>query len=309
MTLAILSNRYSDRNGGQSEIAAFCTALEGVAFAAPETLAEIPTTLKAFAKQGVDVLAIDGGDGTIRDVLSALPEAFGTRLPALALIPSGKTNLVARDVGSFGPGVKGVERLLRGLDKGCRRCERAILEVRRGGGLPPVRGLFFGAGIFTFATEMAAIWTFGRGIKQSAGVALTMARVVWRTFRGRHEGAVMAVPAEAPSKPHFVILATTLNALMLGLWPFPDRGEGALKWLAVEAPPRGLLGALWAAWHGRASRREGYRGEHCEQVAIRLTAPFVVDGEVYPPGPEAIILRAGPRLRFLSARSLQRGHR
>lgn len=308
MKLGILSNRYSDRNGGQSQIASFCTQYSDVAFAAPEDLSSLPAALTDFARLGVDVLAIDGGDGTIRDVLSTLPDAFGDRWPALTILPSGKTNLIARDVGTFGGGIKGVARLVKAIRAGTVTIrQRAVLEAVRGGGLPIVRGLFFGAGIFTHATEMAAVWTFGRGIKQSAGVALTMAQVVWQYLRGKHEGSPMAAPAGEAVKPHFVVLATTLEKLMLGFWPFAATGTGALKWLAVEAPPRHLLSVLWAAWRGRMDARPGCRSARTDAIAIALQGRFVVDGEIYAPGPEGVLLRAGPALRFLSPRTTASG--
>ena len=42
---------------------------------------------------------MDGGDGTLREVLTALPGAFATP-PLLAVLPSGKTNILALDLGT-----------------------------------------------------------------------------------------------------------------------------------------------------------------------------------------------------------------
>src|SRR3546814_12209371 len=44
-------------------------------------------------------LVVDGGDGTVRDVISAAPAAFGDRMPRMAILPSGKTNALALDLG------------------------------------------------------------------------------------------------------------------------------------------------------------------------------------------------------------------
>lgn len=298
--LGIVSNRMSDGNGGASAIAAFVSAQKDVAFAMPEKLADLPAAIRAFAAAGVDLLAIDGGDGTIRDVLSVLTDCYGDAWPDLAILPSGKTNLIARDVGSFGPPLAGVKRLVKMVRAGAPLtvAERPVLEALRSG-LPPVRGLFFGAGVFTYATQMAGSWTFDRGIKQNAGVALTLARVLWRSLRGTADGSDMAVDGGAAS-PHFTVLATTLNRLMLGLWPFPNVGEGPLHWLAVQAPPRGLLGAVWASWRGALSIRPGYDGGNAHRLPIRLTSPFVVDGELYEPGADGVVLQPGRVVRFLS---------
>lgn len=301
MKLGVVSNRYSDGNGGFSAIAAFAAKRNDVLVEAPESLEGLPDALARLAAAGVDTLAIDGGDGTVRDVLTAMPQAFGESWPVLAILPSGKTNVIARDVGMCGHGVAGVRRLIASHGKG-RVVERDVLEAVREG-LPPVRGMFFGAGIFTYATQMAGQWTFDRGIKQSWGVALTVLRVLGRHLCGLHEGTPMAFNGGA-SEPQFIMLATSLQKLMLGLWPFPRDGVGRLHWLAVSAPPRRLVGALLAAWRGRVTCRPGYRGGCCDELVLHIDQPFVVDGEVYQPGPGGVTLRLGPKLRFLSLKSL-----
>ncbi|MDT8871316.1 diacylglycerol kinase family protein [Komagataeibacter rhaeticus] len=44
----------------------------------------------------MDCIVIDGGDGTVSDVLSAVHRHYAPdRLPAIAVLPSGNTNLIA----------------------------------------------------------------------------------------------------------------------------------------------------------------------------------------------------------------------
>lgn len=302
--LGVISNRFSDGNGGRPALADHALTQSDVVFAAPDDLAALPEALAGFAARGVSVLAVDGGDGTVRDVLSALPAAFGESWPAIAIVPSGKTNLIARDVGGFA-GLPGLQRLLslvRADLKGAIWRERRSLEVTwpdQPGRV--VRGLFFGAGIFTHATRMAGQWTHQRGIKQRSAVALVMARVLWETLRGQRPGTPMAVGIAAEG-PRFLVLATTLHRLMLGFWPFPPQGQGDLHWLDIQAPPRRLLRALWAAWRGSltACPSLGYDGGRGRELPLSLAESFVIDGELYEPGPAGIVLRAGPPIRFIS---------
>lgn len=307
--LGIISNRYSDGNGGHSAIAGYAAAQPGMVFAAPDDLADLPGVIRDFARRGVGVIAVDGGDGTIRDVLSVLSEGYGADWPAIAVLPSGKTNLIARDVGTFGGGLSGLRRLVDAAERhlaGAVWTERHCLEVVwRDDPGRVLRGLFFGAGIFTYATRMAGQWSHRRGIKQSPAVAVVIARVLWQTLRGRRGGTLMAVSpdsaAETAESKRFLVLATTLQHLVLGLWPFPP-GGGPLHWLDVQAPPRRLIHALWTAWRGRLAARPefGYHGGGARELSIRLRAPFVVDGELYDPGADGIVLRAGPPIRFVS---------
>lgn len=308
--LGIVSNRFSDGNGGNLDgKGRIAIARPGTLFAAPDSRAEIPAHLRRFAEAGVDVLAIDGGDGTVRDVVSAIPETFGDRWPPIALLPSGKTNVIARDVGGFGKGTDGLVRLFARLDHpGGNTSARRCLQVTWPG--EPGRiahGFVLGAGVYSHATRMAGAWSHDRGIKQGAAVALILARVLAMALAGRSGDGTAALgigigeaPPPAPT-PHFLMMATSLERMMLGLWPFPEAGEGSLHWLALAAPPRGLVRHLWRAWRGNlaADPARGLAGGRADALSLALDAPFVLDGELYQPGPGGVAVRSGPLLSFL----------
>src|SRR3546814_6394575 len=77
-----------------------CALVTGVQTCAlPICWPALNETLERFAAEGVDLLVVDGGDGTVRDVISAAPAAFGDRMPRMAILPSGKTNALALDLG------------------------------------------------------------------------------------------------------------------------------------------------------------------------------------------------------------------
>ncbi len=311
--LGVISNRYSDGNGGTSALAGFALAQPDVVFADPPDRTALTHALASFAQAGIGVLAIDGGDGTIRDVLSALPAAFGDDLPVLALLPSGKTNLLARDVGSFGRGVAGLSHLLKTLRSGAspgRISDRPVLEVVwPDGGHQTVRGMLFGAGVFTHGTVMAHPWAHDFGLKHWAGVLVPVIRILGEVLFGRTPTGGDRVMAVAPDGadgrpgPRFLVLATTLHQLMLGLWPFPAPAPGMIHWLDVAAPPRRLGRALWAAWRGRLDHRYAptYANGAHDSLSIALHDSFVVDGELFHPGPHGVVLRAGPVTRFIAA--------
>lgn len=312
-TVALVCNPFSDGNGGTAELVGHAAGLPNVLACAPTTQAMLAEALRGFARRGVAVLAVDGGDGTLREVMSLLPETFGEMCPPLALLPSGKTNLAARDVGSFGSGRAGLASLMDAVRRdwrGVRWSERQSLEVtwpdqpqRR------VRGLLFGAGAFTHATSMAGCWAHDRGFRQRTAVAIGVLRVLWESLRGN---GALADPAlgfgldgavVGPAVPRFLMLATTARRLMLGLWPFPPPAtDRALSWLSVAHPPRRLPLALWQAWRGRLPDVGlGIDGGRCRRLDLRLHGAFVIDGELFEAGPAGISLRAGPTFRFVAS--------
>jgi hypothetical protein len=281
--------------------------------AAPRSHEELEETLGAFAREGVELLVVNGGDGTLREVLTALPRAFGATPPEIALLAAGKINLAARDVGSAGRGPDALDRLLRAAEDGTlRRAERPVIEI----GWPGeperrVRGFLFGAGAFAEGNRIAEAHVHRRGIHDAAAVAVTTALMLARSC---FSGFGREVMADAPMRVapdgqalagerQFLMLATTLNRLVLGLWPFWGEGMGAIRWLTAAAPPKRLGAALWAVARRRPGgwmEQAGYSSGRAAQIHVELDRPFVLDGESFAPGKEGILLSAPDRIAFVA---------
>jgi len=285
----------------------------GLEQAAPASHEELMAALSGFASKGVDLLVVQGGDGTLREVLTALPRAFGEHPPEIAVLATGKTNLAARSLGSFGPGMKALERLRDAAERGSLRRQRLpVLEVASPGqdASGPLRGLLFGAGAFTDAKLLADRRLQRPGIHDGLVVALALAGVALRTQGRGNQSLRDGVPATvAPDRMppvwgrSFLLLATPLDRLMLGLWPFWGEGQGPVRWLNVAAPPQRLMAALWAATRGRPRPwmpAAGYRSGRANRVAIHLGGPFVLDGEMFEPGPRGIELSAPGWVTFVT---------
>jgi len=259
-------------------------------------------------------VVVDGGDGTVRDVLTELPVAFGPALPALALIPSGKTNLIARDVGALSCKGDGVDRL-RAAIAGTRQLRCTLRPALQVSGLqtgePTLCGMLFGAAAFTRATALANESLHPRGIHHSAAVALAIASFIARATLGAERRRLMAgepmeigIDGEPPLRgPRFLVMVTPLERLMLGLWPFAERGHGPLHWLGLKAPPNRLAGVIMHALRGKAPpwlAEAGHASGRANEVTLRLESSFILDGEIFQPGPEGVRLTPTPPIRFLS---------
>ncbi|HCI61787.1 MAG TPA: hypothetical protein DFK09_04890, partial [Erythrobacter sp.] len=77
--IGIIYNPRSHRNQGQ-DLA--CAGADTVMVAQPRTREEIAHALAGFARDGIDFLIINGGDGTVRDVLTMGQAVFADRWPA-----------------------------------------------------------------------------------------------------------------------------------------------------------------------------------------------------------------------------------
>ena len=301
---------------GRCARARFGASAAGLPAAEPATPAELRDALRGFVARGVDLLAVQGGDGTLREVLTALPAALGAGAPrpAIAVLAAGRTNLAAKALGGFGMGEAALARVLDAAGRGAlKRRVVPVLEVSRPGAegdAPPLRGLLFGAAAFAEGKRIADERLHGRGIRAGPAVALALAGVALRAGLDRghplRAGVPMAVAADGrPPRGgrRFLLLATTLDRLMLGLSPFWGEGRGAVRWLDVEAPPRRLAAALWAGGRGRPRpwmAGAGYLSGRAERLEVAMDKPFVLDGEVFQPGPGGVRLSAPDRVAFVS---------
>lgn len=309
--LGLIRNPRSTRNkGGGSDMRAMAAQMLDLFYAEPATPGELAETLADFARNEVSVIGIDGGDGTVREVLTALPAAYGATPPALSILASGKTNLIAADVGTPGHGQKALARLAdaaRRGELGSRVRRRPLLEVSwPDGSRPPVVGMFLGAGAFTKGTALAQTHVHARGVNQGPAVAMTIGAVLLRTLRGQdRDGWLAGEPmrlsadgAETARSQHFLFLSTTLDRLVLGLWPFWGGGDGPLRWLDISAPPKRLARALLPVMRGRPRPwmlESGYASGTAGIIEMELEQPFIIDGEVYEPGPGGRIRLTAPR--------------
>jgi len=291
--VAVISNARSHRN----KITGLTAPREDLAqlFATPRKPGELSAALARFAAAGIDLLVIDGGDGTVRDVITAAPQYFGDRLPRIAVVPSGKTNALAIDLGL--PAGWTVPDAILAARAG-RFASRAPIEIARAGDpAPPVRGFMFGAGAFVRATALAQR-THRAGAFKGLAVGLSLTFALGQTIFGSRSNAwragermaIVTADGRAATRDFYILLGATLENLPLGLKPF-GRPRPGLKVLAVDAPPKAMafhVPALLAGSESERLRRAGYHHGDPQSFRLTLAGEFILDGEHYPGGELAI---------------------
>ena len=114
--IALLSNPRSTGNVAQlPRIRAFCADHPDVFHYEVEQAEQIGDAMRVIARVKPKLLVINGGDGTVQAALTELHNGdhFGEgELPPVAVLPSGKTNLIAMDLGVHGDPVVSLERLI-----------------------------------------------------------------------------------------------------------------------------------------------------------------------------------------------------
>ncbi len=276
---------------------------EAVLEVVPDDPAQLFPALRRFKAEGVDLIVIDGGDGTVREVMTRLPEAYGGTLPRLAVVPNGKTNALAIDIGT--PLGTTLEQLLASANAGGPVKRRHCLEiVRANQSIPERRGFLLGLGAFVRGTQLAQK-NHGLGLFDNAAIGVTMIGAAAGTFLGGpsdpwRRGEAMSLSFAATSEQTwFLLLASTLKRLPLGLKPFGPPREG-LKVLAIVAPPRRFGSALPILLRGDTAPwlpAAGYYQQDLSIFHITHQGNYVLDGEIYEGGVYSV--RQGPELEFV----------
>ncbi|MGA9251505.1 MAG: diacylglycerol kinase family protein [Roseobacter sp.] len=314
MKIGLISNPLSRANRKSGGVAALVAASADICVSQPCDHDQLMDDLKRFAQESVELIVIDGGDGTVRDVVSSIHHAYKDAWPVFAILPSGKTNVIAGEVGHFEAGFKGWQRLIAIRDAGRlgrveKRC--AALEITWPECDEPMqRGFLLGFAAFAEGKRIAEEKLHPMGIAKGLAVAIAIGGVLRRNLmpgskNGKASGDVGSVRvdgAEIDINRHFLVLASTLDRLTLGLRPFWDRGTGQINWLDISAPPkRVFLGALLLAMGKRKSWmvQGGYASGRAESLDIKFDEPFVLDGELYDTRGYVRISASQP-IRFVS---------
>ena len=207
---------------------------------------------------------------------------------------------------------KALARLIAGVTAAdhAKEVTRPLIGLALDPEKPPVYGMFFGAAGFYQAVKLANDKVRKKGIAGSLASASTLMLSLFRLLFGSkrsddplYRGEPMALGLDGeqhPKTPYLLLMATTLDRLILGLMPFwGDSGNGnAIRYTTIEFPPKRLLRALLPVMRGRPAawmEREGYRSGTIRDMVIDIKSPVVLDGEIFHPDPTQPIRLTGDR--------------
>lgn len=269
---------------------------------------ELGRALEAFRASRVDLLGVNGGDGTLHFVLTAALRVFGGEpLPRLLLLPGGALNTVARGNGVRGGPERVLRRALAHRRRGLplRTVERDLLRVRADGG-EPTFGFLFGTGSIVSFLEAY----YANGNPRPATAALLVARgLASALVNGRLAAAltrrerlrVTTDGDEWPDGSYLTVAAGTTPDIGLGFLAFHRCAEqpgffhavgvtGSLPQLALAAP-RLRRGAPW--------RRRLAQDEVARALVVEGDRPrFTVDGDLYE-AERTVSVETGPGIEIV----------
>ncbi|MDG2004452.1 MAG: diacylglycerol kinase family protein [Novosphingobium sp.] len=310
--VGIIRNARSHRNKG-----AECDYLNdpNVISAAPQTKPELAVALARFAREKIGLLIIDGGDGTIRDVLTRAAPVFRDKWPPIIVLPMGKTNALAYNLGL--PHNWSLNDALNTALRGRAVVRRPMIIERLDTPQRDRVGFLLGAGVFNAAIEAGqtahragAFESLAVGITSAFGVMQAMVGFgssPWRSsfsMRLRTGEALEEIPHYAHGTPdsRYLVAISTLTHFPFGLRPFPKvLEENKLNHIVYDAPLRRAAAMFPPLMLGYDPAFLGKIGIHrgaTSQMMLEFGDSFILDGETYPGGNYRV--RLGPELHFIA---------
>ena len=147
--VALLSNPKSTGNRQTlPRVRSYCANHPDIFHYEVEHVDQIGRALQTIARVDPAVIVINGGDGTVQAALTELYQGqhFCGGAPPIAVLPNGKTNLIALDLGIHGDPIKALERIVEiakaGVDD--HVVARELIALSDGRAERPVLGMFLG---------------------------------------------------------------------------------------------------------------------------------------------------------------------
>ncbi len=318
MRIGLLNNLRAGRSNPEvRKILHLLRDYPDVAHIETTSVRAVPEALASLARQDVELLVVNGGDGTLQYTLTQMltTDDFPT-IPMVAPLRGGRTNMTAMDLGAHRNPIKGLRSLLEDARADRikdRAVDRPLLRVETLRDRRVHYGFFFGAGMIHRAIDLTHnLFPTGRS-QGSLGAGVVTAGLILRAIARRNDGILTPDKAQILLDGDLVdggefslIIASSLQRLFLKMNPFWGREDAAVRFTALvsgcERTALAAPGILRGKPAGFVRPEAGYTSRNVEEAELRLDAGFTVDGEIIPPRSGEIVRITGDRrIRFVRA--------
>jgi len=308
--IGMIYNPRSHRNRGRDLDASIAPHIY---LAQPGNRDQLPQALADFAERQINLLIINGGDGTVRDVLTSGMPVFGDNWPDIAVLPKGKTNALTVDLDA--PKDWSLQGAIEAFEGKRRIVRRPVLIHPVDDPDAKAYGFILGAGALTIGTQ-AGQSAHRLGAFNSLAVAVTAVwGVVQFMFGSKNNpwrrGVMLDIDLDDADQTlshsglgdlerRQLLIASTLERLPAGLKAFGPHREG-LKLAVLDQISRRTalqLPAVVSGWTPSDLAEKGFHQVSTKGFTMELDESFILDGEAFPPGQYRVC--SGPELRFVA---------
>lgn len=276
----------------------YCAAHPDIFHYEVEDVDQIGEAIRTIAMVSPRVVAINGGDGTVQAALTEIYSGghFEGSPPPVAVLPNGKTNLIALDLGAEGNPIKALERVVELVSSGRIEdhvIERQLIALDRGSERP-VLGMFLGgaylADVMLYCRTRIYPLGLPNGLSHFLAAVLGLFAIIFGLGGGRlppkPQPLTVSLIRQGELKGKFsLLIVTTLEKLLLSIRTSDSPGtSGHMKLLAVDRSVGALFRMLGATWRGTLGQKpiEGVHFQHGDEIRIEgERSNVILDGEIF----------------------------
>lgn len=299
-SVALLSNPRSTGNRALlPRVREYCAAHPDIFHYEVEDVDQIEKAIHTMAMVSPRVVVINGGDGTVQAALTEIYSGghFGGSPPPVAVLPNGKTNLIALDLGAEGDPIKALQRVVDLVETGRLEdhvIERQLISLDSGGEERPVLGMFLGgaylADVMLYCRNRIYPLGLPNGVSHFLAAILGLFAIIFGIGGGRlppkPEPMTVSLIRQGEFKGKFsLLIVTTLEKLLLSIRTSEAHGtNGNMKLLATDSSVGALFRMLGATWRGTLGQKnlEGVHFQQGDEIRIEgERSNVILDGEIF----------------------------
>ncbi len=303
--IGVITNPRSRRNRRNPALArqlAYVLGEQGQ-LAAPNDFDALYRVAEHFKERQIDILAVNGGDGTTHVALTAFLKVYGEEaLPRIALLRGGTMNTMATGMGIRGRPDQLLGQLVQAYHSGepLRTLERNCLLVG------DQVGFLFGNGMLSNFLELYYDGSEPSPLKAArllgqAVLSTLVSGPLSRRLRRRVDVQVTVDGKIWQNRDWLTIGIGTVDNIGLQFRPYPRvvGTPGHMEVLGVEASLGELARALPGIRMGRPLTHAKFPNTLAKSVVIESDHPqtYMVDGDFHRAG-QRLEIRVGPRILF-----------
>lgn len=305
--IGIISNPKSRQNRKHPEKMRRLAYILGSKGEAAETrsLDDLYQAAEEFKRERIDVLGINGGDGSLHLTLTILFQVYqDAPLPKLAILRGGTLNTIATGLGIFGTPEQILYNIVEKYHSGEPFTTKEVntLSVDR-----ERYGFIFGNGIISnfleiyYETGKPSPSMAARLVARGIGSTLRKGPMAKRLFQ-RVKSRVSADGEQWAQEDFLAIGASTVPQIGLGFTPWYRVQDDLERFqvLGIHCSPAQFVLELPRIYRAQPMRRDRVIDLMVRHLSIEADAPigYMIDGDHYT-GRERLELTLGPRLEVI----------
>ena len=252
--------------------------------------------LDVCKRQHTKILIVNGGDGTLLQVLTYLKKQSNQMYtPSLVLLRAGTTSMAFGDVGckgNFNKVIKKVIEYSKGNTDSLKTTLAPVLQMTLPEKNITVCGMFFGAGAIYNGILYCRQKIHTKGVRGELGPSMAMVRYLFDWLTSNRMTTSTRASINIDQAPTLVgdfaiITATTLNRLLMGVYPFWGKGKSSenisLTLIKKNAPKasKAFMKILRGKDPGVEADTDYYRSVCPVNATLVIDDGFTLDGELF----------------------------